>query len=38
MRDQRNAKFQNEILKQVQNDTLVMPNVLRHLIWALDFI
>jgi hypothetical protein len=28
----------NRILKQVQNDILVMPNLLRHLLWALDLI
>ena len=33
-----NAKFQNWILKRVQNDTLVMPNLFRHLVSALDLI
>jgi hypothetical protein len=33
-----NVKVQNWILKRVQNDTLVMPNLFRHLIWALDLI
>jgi len=27
-----NFKFQNWILKRVQNDSLVMPNLFRHLI------
>ena len=42
-----NVNSQNEILKsktlnlfqgKVQNDALVMPNLFRHLIWALEFI
>ncbi len=28
-----NVKFQNWILKIVQNDPLVMPNLFRHLIF-----
>jgi hypothetical protein len=35
---QMNAKSQIGILKRVQNDILVMPNLLRHLILALDLI
>ena len=44
---QMNVKVQNRILKQVQNDTLVMPNQVlnliqdlrfRHLIYALDLV
>jgi hypothetical protein len=27
-----NAKFQNGILKRVQNDILVVPNLFRHLV------
>jgi hypothetical protein len=27
---QMNVKVQNQILKRVQNDTLVMPNLFRH--------
>ena len=33
-----NVKVQKEILKRVQNDILVMPNLFRHLILALDLI
>jgi hypothetical protein len=33
-----NVKFQNGILKRVQDDILVMPNLFRHLIGALDLI
>jgi len=33
-----NFKMQNWILKRVQNDIVVMPNLFRHLIGALDFI
>ncbi len=33
-----NIKVQNEILKRVQNDILVMPNLFRHLILTLDLI
>jgi len=31
-----NVKVQNGILNRLQNDTLVMPNLFRHLIWAFD--
>jgi hypothetical protein len=31
-----NVKVQNVILKRVQNDILVMPNLFRHLIGTLD--
>jgi hypothetical protein len=33
-----NVKVQKGILKRVQNDIFVMPNLFRHLIWALDLI
>ena len=33
-----NVKVQNWILKRVQNDILVMPNLFWHLICALDLI
>ena len=33
-----NVKVQHRILKRVQNDILVMPNLIRHLICALDLI
>jgi hypothetical protein len=33
-----NVKVQKGILKRVQNDILVMPNLFRHLIWTLDLI
>jgi hypothetical protein len=33
-----NVKVQDGILKRVQNDTLVMPNLFRHLICDLDLI
>jgi hypothetical protein len=32
------VKVQNWILKRVQIDILVMPNLFRHLIWPLDLI
>jgi hypothetical protein len=35
---QMNFKAQNRILKRVQNDTLVMPNLFRHLICDLHLI
>ena len=33
-----NVKVQNGILKRVQNDNPVMPNLFRHLICASDLI
>jgi len=33
-----NIKVQNSILRRVQNDILLTPNLFRHLIWALDLI